>query len=114
MKKECKKECKECPFLRTNEWRNGGVFWKIEALKSIEEAGNIFSCHRTHPNDNVFSSRVMTVNDCAGFKKMLENIECTNKHPQIVNNFLETNPTSYDFVGWAKSEGKEFTLLKNI
>ncbi len=107
------KECKDCPFKRCNEWRNGGIFWKMAALESIEEAGNIFSCHMKHKDSNVFSSKPMVDNDCGGFAKMLENMKESNKHPEIVNNFLETNPR-YDIVGWAKHEGKEFELINRI
>ncbi len=107
------KECKDCPFKRCNEWRNGGVVWKMAALMSIEEAGNIFSCHMKHEHDNVFSNRLMTVNDCSGFAKMLENMEHENKHPDIVNNFNETAP-KYDMIAWAKSENKTFKLLNTI
>ncbi len=95
-----KKECKDCPFLRTNEWRNGGIVWKMAAIKNIEDAGNIFACHVLHPKDNVFMGN-MVANDCAGFHKMQENMKNENKHPEIVNNILETNPQNYDFVGWA-------------
>ena len=108
------KECTNCPFKRTQEWRGGWVISKMSALMTIEESGNIFSCHMKHPNNNVFSRSPMIENDCVGFAKMLENMNDTNKHSQIVNNFLETNPSNYDFIGWAKSEGKNFKLLKGL
>lgn len=107
------KECKNCPFKKGMEWNNGGIFWKMAALEQIEAAGNIFSCHMKHPDNNVFHGKMID-NDCSGFKKMLDNMENESTHKNIVNNFLETNPKNYDFIGWAKSEGKEFALLKGL
>lgn len=106
-------ECKSCPFKRSNEWRGGWIMSKMIALEEIEEAGNIFACHMKHPNNNVFFGK-MIHNDCAGFHKMLENMKSPNKHPEIANNFLETNPSKYNFIGWAKSENKTFKLLEAI
>lgn len=105
------KECLDCPFKRTNEWQ-GKIVAKMIAVEAIENSGNIFACHMKHPDNNVFSNRNMVHNDCGGFNKMLENMQHPNKYPDIVNNFLETNPTKYDFVSWAKSENKTFKLFE--
>lgn len=87
-----KKECAECPFKRCNEWRNGGIFWKMRAIEKMIDNKDVFSCHRRNPNSNIFSSARMVVNDCIGFKKLNVNIETPNTYPEIVNSVLETNP----------------------
>lgn len=52
----------------------------------------IFSCHMR--NDiNVFSVKPMVHDDCAGYKKMNENMVTPGKHPHIVDYFEQTNPT---------------------
>lgn len=109
-----KTPCKNCPFRRTNAWY--GLYGsapnacaKIDALKALDEQ-QIFSCHVTNPDSNIFTMKPMTNDDCAGFKMMKENMATPNKHQAIVNNFNETGP-KYDLVYWAKKENYKSKFL---
>lgn len=104
-----KKPCKDCPFRRTNGWyglhgTSQNAEAKITAFKEADRQ-QIFSCHKNHPLNNVFSVRDMIVDDCAGFRMLKENIVDPGKHPHIVNDFNETGPESYDLKYWANKTG---------
>jgi hypothetical protein len=113
--KRCTTPCKDCPFRKTNGWigTNGGegvAEFKIMALESIEEnfhaTGNeVFSCHMKNPDNTVFSLRRMINHDCAGYKMMKKNMLKPGTHPEIVNEFNETGPTSFDLRYWARKTG---------
>ena len=109
-----KKPCANCPFLRKNEWRGGWIMSKVSAMETIEESGNIFSCHEKHPDRHVFSNKPMIHNDCAGFAQMQKNMKKANTYPEVANNILETHPTGWNFKGYFISEGISLKLLEGL
>lgn len=98
--------CKECPFRKgAAQWKAGfgleGPEAKVYALKEVDEQ-KIFSCHKRHPDHNIFSFRRMQKNDCAGYRLMLENMKMPNKNHEVVNEFNETGPIDFDLRQWAR------------
>jgi hypothetical protein len=107
------KPCKNCPFRKGQAWYGSfgsspNFASKIEALKEVDRQ-QIFSCHMTNPDRNIFSLKDMVNDDCAGFRMLKENMTTPNTHPDIVNAFDETGP-DISLVFWANKSGYHSAL----